>query len=129
MGLQETIGIQIISVEKGKAVVQLEVTEKVHQPFGYLHGGVSVVLAEHAASIGAAKSIEPGEIVFGLEINANHLASKKEGVIIATAEAVHLGKSTQVWEVKIRDEADKLICISRCTIAVKKKRNEKHGGE
>ncbi|EHC5296949.1 TPA: PaaI family thioesterase [Listeria monocytogenes] len=122
MGLQETIGIEIVSVEKGKAVVQLEVTEKVHQPFGYLHGGVSVVLAEHAASIGAAKSIEPDEIVFGLEINANHLASKQAGLVTATAEAIHIGKSTQVWEIKITDETEKLLCISRCTIAIKKKR-------
>ncbi|EBF5372453.1 PaaI family thioesterase [Listeria monocytogenes] len=122
MGLQETIGIEIVSVEKGKAVVQLEVTEKVHQPFGYLHGGVSVVLAEHAASIGAAKSIEPDEIVFGLEINANHLASKQAGLVTAIAEAIHIGKSTQVWEIKITDETEKLLCISRCTIAVKKKR-------
>ncbi|EFR86841.1 1,4-dihydroxy-2-naphthoyl-CoA thioesterase MenI [Listeria swaminathanii] len=122
MGFQETIGIEIISVEKGKAVIQLEITEKVHQPFGYLHGGVSVALAEHAASIGAANSIEADEIVFGLEINANHLASKQAGLVTATAEAVHLGKSTQVWEINITDENDRLICISRCTIAVKKKR-------
>ncbi|MBC1569983.1 PaaI family thioesterase [Listeria sp. FSL L7-1425] len=122
MGFQETIGIEIVSVEKGKAVIQLEITEKIHQPFGYLHGGVSVALAEHAASIGAANSIAPDEIIFGLEINANHLASKQAGFITATAEAIHLGKSTQVWEINITDENDKLICISRCTIAVKKKR-------
>ncbi|WP_099222823.1 1,4-dihydroxy-2-naphthoyl-CoA hydrolase MenI [Listeria costaricensis] len=123
MGLQETIGIQIISVEKGRAVCELEVTDKVLQPFGYLHGGISVALAEHAASLGAAKSIEPDQIVFGQEINANHLASKRDGKITAVAEAIHLGSATQVWKIDIRDENDRLICVSRATIAVRKKRN------
>lgn len=122
MAFHETIGIITEHLEKGKAILKLPVTEAVMQPFGYLHGGVSVALAEHAASMGASKMIAEDEIVFGLEINANHLASKQSGELTATALPIHIGKTTHVWEVKITDETNRLICISRCTIAVKKKR-------
>lgn len=123
VAFDQTIGIVTEYLEEGKAVLKLPITEAVLQPFGYLHGGVSVALAEHAASMAASKSIQADEIVFGLEINANHLASKQSGILTATALPFHIGKSSQVWEVKITDENNRLICISRCTIAVKKKRS------
>lgn len=121
-GLIELLGIKIVREEKGLMVMQLPVTEKVLQPYGYLHGGVNVVLAESAASLGAARQIEDDEITFGMEINANHIKTKQDGMIIATAKCRHQGRSTQIWEIEITDEEKDLVCLSRCTMAVKKKR-------
>jgi uncharacterized protein (TIGR00369 family) len=91
----------------------------VHQPFGLLHGGASVALAETVASTGAWLNCDQAnERVVGLEINANHLRAKREGVVTATATPVHVGRRTQVWEVRIADELGKAVCVSRCTIAV-----------
>nr|WP_050183053.1 hotdog fold thioesterase [Domibacillus robiginosus] len=118
------LGMEMIKVEKGCVVMKMPVDERTRQPFGYLHGGASVALAETAASIGAAALIDPrSEICFGLEINANHLKSKREGFVTATAVVVHHGKSTMVWSIEIKDEEGALICLARCTVAVKKKHN------
>ncbi|WP_411843585.1 PaaI family thioesterase [Salinicoccus sp. HZC-1] len=121
-GLVDLLGIEIVREEKGVMVMQLPVTEKVLQPYGYLHGGANVVLAETAASIGAARLIADDEITFGMEINANHIKTKQDGVITATAKCRHQGRSTQIWEIEITDEENDLVCLSRCTMAVKKKR-------
>ncbi len=87
----------------------MPVDERTIQPFGYLHGGASVALAETVASYGAAQLIDlEKEVCFGLEINANHIRAKQSGQVIATAEVLHQGKSTMVWDVKIRNEEDKL---------------------
>lgn len=96
----------------------MPVTPDHHQPLGYLHGGASVALAETVASIGAFFNCPPGKATFGLEINANHIRPKRDGVVTAIGAPLHIGKSTQVWEVRIVDEQERLICISRCTIAV-----------
>jgi uncharacterized protein (TIGR00369 family) len=97
----------------------MPVGPKVHQPFGILHGGASVALAETVASAGAWMNCDQSrERVVGLEINANHLRGKRDGMITATATPVHVGRRTQVWEIRIADEADKPVCISRCTLAV-----------
>ncbi|PKR83859.1 PaaI family thioesterase [Heyndrickxia camelliae] len=117
--LMEALGIEIKEVSDGKVVATMPVNEHTRQPFGYLHGGASVALAETVASLGAANSIDlENEICFGLEINANHIRSKRDGVVSATAEVVHKGKSTQVWQIHIKDEEGNLICLSRCTMAV-----------
>lgn len=117
--LINTLGMEIIEIGDGKVVATMPVDERTRQPFGYLHGGASVALAETVASVGAGSIIDPEtEICFGLEINANHIRSKREGVVTATAEVVHRGKSTQVWEIRITDEEKQLICLSRCTVAV-----------
>ncbi|MGE6257568.1 hotdog fold thioesterase [Heyndrickxia sporothermodurans] len=117
--LIDALGMEFVKVEKGKVVATMPVDERTRQPFGYLHGGASVALAETVASVGAAAIIDhEKEICFGLEINANHIRSKREGMVTAFAEAVHVGKSTHVWEIKIKDEEGKLICTSRCTMAV-----------
>lgn len=117
--LIDALGMKFIEVGKGKVVATMPVNECTKQPFGYLHGGASVALAETVASVGAAAIIDQEkEICFGLEINANHIRSKRDGIVTAFAEAVHIGKSTHVWEIKIKDEEDKLICTSRCTMAV-----------
>ena len=116
------LGIEIIEVGNGKVIATMPVNERTRQPFGYLHGGASVALAETAASVGAAALIDlKKEICFGLEINANHIKSKKEGIVTAVAEVAHRGKSTMVWDIRIKDEEGQLICISRCTIAIVQK--------
>lgn len=121
--LLASLGMETVKVEKGLVVMTMPVDERTRQPFGFLHGGASVALAETAASIGAGYLIDPDtEICFGLEINANHVKSKKEGIVTATASIVHHGKSTMVWNINITDEKKELVCLSRCTVAVKKKK-------
>ncbi|MEI3610553.1 hotdog fold thioesterase [Pseudogracilibacillus sp. SO10305] len=122
--LMEALGIEIVTLEKNRVVMTMPVDERTHQPAGYLHGGASVLLAETAASIGGFLNVneEEEEAVFGVEINANHLKSKREGVVTATATPIHIGRTTQVWNIDIRDEQDAKICISRCTIGVVKRR-------
>jgi uncharacterized protein (TIGR00369 family) len=89
------------------------------QQVGYLHGGISVVLAESVASLGTVLNIDASrQMAFGLEINANHLRPKRDGQLTAVATPVHRGRTTHVWDIKISDENDKLVCISRCTVAV-----------
>lgn len=117
--LIEALGIEIKEVSDGKAVATMPVDERTRQPFGYLHGGASIALAETVASVGASAIIDlKKEICFGLEINANHIRSKKDGIVTAVAEVLHRGKGTMVWDIKIRDEEENLICVSRCTMAI-----------
>ena len=117
--LLETLGIEFVDVGKERVVARMAVTPKVHQPFGLLHGGASVALAETVASAGAWLNVDQSrERVVGLEINANHLRGKRDGVVTAVATPVHIGRRTQVWQVRIADEHDKPVCVSRCTLAV-----------
>jgi 1,4-dihydroxy-2-naphthoyl-CoA hydrolase len=119
--LIDALGIEITSLEKGKVVATMPVDERTRQPFGLLHGGASVALAETVASVGAYELVDKEtEAVAGLEINANHVRGKREGFVTAIATVLHKGKTTMVWDVKIVDEEDQLICISRCTMAVLK---------
>ncbi|MCA0986458.1 hotdog fold thioesterase [Guptibacillus algicola] len=119
--LLEALGIEAVSLTKEKVVLQMPVGPSTHQPLGFLHGGASVALAESAASIGGSLHLNgENEAAFGMEINANHLRSKKDGIVTAIAEPIHIGRRTMVWEVKIVDEQEELICISRCTLAVKR---------
>lgn len=117
--LLTTLGIEITEKTKQRVVARMPVGPKVHQPFGLLHGGASVALAETVASLAGSLNVDPAkEGVVGLEINANHLRGKRDGVVTAVATPVHIGRRTHVWEVRITDEQDKLVCISRCTLAV-----------
>lgn len=117
--LMNSLGIEIIKLEKGKVVATMPVDDRTRQPFGLLHGGASVALAETVASIGAYELVDQStEAVVGLEINANHIRSKRDGLVTATGTVLHQGKTTMVWDIKIADEQGKLMCISRCTIAV-----------
>ncbi|MHC0039015.1 hotdog fold thioesterase [Pseudoneobacillus sp. C159] len=119
--LLNSLGIEIISLEKGKVVATMPVDERTRQPFGLLHGGASVALAETVASIGAYELVDKEtEAVVGLEINANHVKGKRDGMVTATATTLHQGKTTMIWEIRIVDEENQLICISRCTMAVLK---------
>lgn len=116
--LVQTLGIRLLEASPQKVVAELEVTPRVHQPFGFLHGGASVALAETVASIGAYLAAPEGYTSFGLEINANHLRSMQSGKITATGTPLHSGRTTAVWSIEIRDEQGRLVCISRCTLAI-----------
>ncbi|WP_175428259.1 hotdog fold thioesterase [Bacillus solimangrovi] len=118
------LGIEMVEVTKEKVIATMPVHDATHQPFGLLHGGASVVLAESVASVGTWNLIDQEtEAAVGLEINANHIRSKKDGIVTAIGTPLHTGKKTMVWDIKIYDEEQKLISISRCTVAVVK-RNE-----
>ena len=117
--LMGTLGIDIIEAEEGRVVATMPVDHRTHQPMGLLHGGASVALAETVASMGGFLLVDhENEAVVGLEINANHIKSKREGVVTATGSVLHKGKKTQIWEIRITDEDNELVCISRCTLAV-----------
>lgn len=116
--LLETLGIEVLEMTPYRVRARMPVTPRVHQPFGLLHGGASVALAETVASIGANLNCGEDQMAVGLEINANHIRSRRDGDVIAEALPLHVGRSTQVWEVRIVDENEKLVCISRCTLAV-----------
>jgi 1,4-dihydroxy-2-naphthoyl-CoA hydrolase len=118
-GLAVALGIEMVELSRERVVATMPVDDRTRQPFGLLHGGASIALAETVASFGAAVHIDRERFVaVGLEINGNHLRAKTEGVVRATAVPVHLGRSTQVWSVEIADEEGRLVCISRCTMAV-----------
>jgi len=113
-------GIELI--EQGEDYIRgrMPVDARTRQPFGLLHGGCSVVLAETLASIGANLCLDdPAVQAAGIEVNANHVRAVTEGWVTGTARPVHVGKATQVWEIRIVDERDKLVCISRLTLAVR----------
>ena len=97
----------------------MPVDERTRQPFGLLHGGASVALAETLGSMAGGLCVDAeNEMVVGLEINANHLRAAREGTLTGTARALHLGRTTQVWEIRIDNEAGKPVCVSRLTLAV-----------
>lgn len=97
---------------------RMPVGSKVHQPFGRLHGGASVVLAETVASVAGAMAVAEGKVTVGLDINANHVRAARNGYVYATAKAEQLGRTTQVWTIRVEDDAGKLVCLSRMTAAV-----------
>ncbi len=117
--LLETLNMEYVSIHEDELVMKMPVTPKHHQPMGLLHGGASVALAETVASVATLFNIDvKHKACVGLEINANHIRSKRDGFITATATPFHKGRTTMVWEIKLTDETDRLICISRCTMAV-----------
>lgn len=117
--LMATLDIELVEADKLRVVARMPVGPKVHQPHGVLHGGASVALAETVASYAGMLNVDPAkEQVLGLEINANHLRAKRDGIVTAVATPLHIGRRTQVWQVRISDEQDKPVCISRCTLAV-----------
>lgn len=116
-----TLGIEIDSAEKDLIVLSMNVEPRVHQYTGILHGGVSVVLAETAASIGAVLNSDLTQVTpVGIEINANHLRSVSKGKVIAEGRPVYHGRTLSVWQIEIKDEKQRLVCVSRCSIALKK---------
>ena len=122
-GLQGVLGIEIVSMTEDEVVATMPVDARTHQPFGILHGGASIALAETVASLGAANRIDRERFVaVGQEINGNHLRPKSAGVVTATGRPVHVGRSSQVWSIEIADEQGRLVCVSRCTMAIVERR-------
>lgn len=118
-GLAEVLGIEIVELTPSRVVATMPVDDRTRQPYGLLHGGASVALSETVASLGSIMNVDQERFrAVGLEINANHIRAKTEGMVRATATPIHVGRSTHVWSVQIVDEAERLICISRCTIAI-----------
>ena len=119
--------LNIIYTNVGDDFIEAEmpVCSFTHQPLGMLHGGASVVLAETLGSVAANFCVNEDSFCVGLDINANHIRSMREGKVIGRASPIHLGVSTQVWQINITDERERLVCSSRLTIAVQKKRNTK----
>ncbi|MGZ3612085.1 MAG: PaaI family thioesterase [Ktedonobacteraceae bacterium] len=113
------LDIKLVSAEKDKVVATMPIGPNHRQQVGYLHGGVSVVLAESVASLGTVLNIDASrQMAFGLEINANHVRPKRDGQLTAVATPIHKGRTTHIWDIRISDEMNKLVCISRCTVAV-----------
>ena len=117
--MSELLEMEFVQTSSEMMIVRMPITDKVKQPFGILHGGATVALAETAASIGTWLGIDQqNQIAVGLEINCNHLRPVPAGVITATATPLHRGRTTWVWDIRITDEQGKLTAISRCTVAV-----------
>ena len=118
-GLSDALGIEVLELSPERVVATMPVDDRTRQPFGILHGGASVALAETAVSLGAWRSIDRERFAaVGLEINANHLRAKRDGLVRIVATPVHRGRSTQVWTAEIRDEQERLVCVARCTMAI-----------
>lgn len=118
-GLADALGIEVVELTPDRVVATMPVDGRTRQPFGVLHGGASLALIETAASLGAWRSIDRTRFTaVGIEINANHLRGKSEGVVRVVATPLHRGRTTQVWTAEIRDETDRLVCAGRCTLAV-----------
>lgn len=119
--LISALGITIEEVTHERVTATMPVDERTRQPFGVLHGGASVALAETVASVGTYNLVDKEtEGCAGLEINANHIRSKSSGIVKAIGTPLHKGKTTMVWDIKIVDEEENLICVSRCTMAILK---------
>lgn len=113
------LGIEFVECGDDYITARMPVDARTHQPFGRLHGGASVALAETVGSVAASYCVDRSvSVAVGMEINANHIRPAYSGWVYATATAESLGRTTQVWSIRIRDEADRLVCISRLTVAV-----------
>ncbi|MEX0780617.1 MAG: hotdog fold thioesterase [Balneolales bacterium] len=116
----DVLEIEFLSIEKHVIKGVMPVKSTTMQPFGILHGGASVAFAETLASVGGWLALDDIEnyAVSGLEINANHIRKVSKGNVFGTGTALHVGRSTQVWDIKIHDDNNHLVCVSRCTLAV-----------
>jgi 1,4-dihydroxy-2-naphthoyl-CoA hydrolase len=117
--MADHIGIEFTEVGENYLKARMPVDHRTRQPYGLLHGGASAALAETIGSIASALVIDRTQYYcVGLEINANHIRGVREGYVFATAIPLHIGKTTHVWDIKIYDEQEKLVCVSRLTVAV-----------
>lgn len=114
----ERLGIEFLEVGPDHVRGRVPVDTRTVQPYGILHGGVSVVLAETLGSCGAAHACPPGHRAVGLDINANHLRAARGGWVTGEARPVHLGRTTHVWQIELRDDDGQLTCVSRLTMAI-----------
>ncbi len=115
----QVLGIRFTHMGEDSLSATMPVEPRTHQPYGLLHGGASVVLAESVGSTAGFLCVKkPDQMVVGVEINANHVRGKRTGIVTATARPVHIGGRTQCWDIRIEDEQDRTICVSRLTLAV-----------
>ena len=112
------LGVEMVELTPERVVLQVSVGPKVHQPYGILHGGVSALLAESAASIGGALNVGAEHIVVGTELNCSHLRSMSSGTLIATATPIRTGQRVHVWAIDLTDQEGRQICVARCTLQV-----------
>ena len=123
--LMETLEIEFIDAGEDFLVAQMPVNPRIHQPMGLLHGGATVALAESVGSAASMLFVNPEESeIRGIEISANHLRSKKEGIVFGTAKIIHKGRSLHLWEIKITDEEGKLISLCKLTNMVLQKKDK-----
>ena len=121
--MSEVLNIRFTEQGPGYLKATMPVCPATHQPYGLLHGGASAALAETIGSVASWMTIDrEKQICVGIEINCNHISGKKTGLVTATVSPLHIGATTHVWDIRITDEKDKLICISRLTVAVLKKK-------
>ncbi|HYL03173.1 MAG TPA: hotdog fold thioesterase [Dehalococcoidia bacterium] len=116
------LGIRITEIGPDYLRATMPVNERTHQPFGVLHGGASVALAETVGSMASTLCVDAEHLCLGQDINANHLRSISSGLVTATARPFHLGSRSHVWHIEIRDERERLVCVSRLTMAVVERR-------
>ena len=112
------LGIEFLEIGDDFITARVPVDHRTRQPYGVLHGGVSVLLAETLGSVGADFCTDVGVTILGLDINANHLKATTHGWVTGTARPVHLGRSTQVWQIDLRQESGALVCVARLTVVV-----------
>jgi len=122
--IMEQIGIQYTEIGENYVCGTMPVNHKTHQPMGLLHGGANCVLAESLGSIGSAILSGKENNITGIEINANHIKGKREGMVTGKAVLVHFGRTTHVWQIDITDEENKLVCTSRLTVLVVPKQKQ-----
>ena len=116
--IHELLNVEVLEADAARVVLRIPVTWKVHQPYGILHGGVSALLAESAASFGASLAAGRDRKVVGIELNASHLRSVSDGHLTATATPVRVGRTVQVWGITLTDDDERVICAARCTLSV-----------
>jgi 1,4-dihydroxy-2-naphthoyl-CoA hydrolase len=122
--LAQALGIEFTKVGDDYLEAKMPVDSRTHQPMGLLHGGASVALAETLGSVAAMCCVDvTKQFCVGLDINANHLRGVRSGFVTGVTKPVHIGKKTQVWEIKITDDMGELVCVSRITMAVLDKKN------
>ncbi|MDO6499218.1 hotdog fold thioesterase [Photobacterium sanguinicancri] len=122
--LVEHLGIRYTEFDDNSLSATMPVDARTHQPFGMLHGGASVVLAETLGSVAANMCVDEGLYCVGLDINANHIRPMRSGIVTGTTTPLHTGMTTQVWQIELKDERGRLICTSRITMAVLGKKAE-----
>lgn len=121
--MAEILGMKFVEIGEDSLKLQMPVNERTKQPYGLLHGGASAAMAETIGSVASSMCINnERQICVGMEINCNHLKGISKGFVVATAKPIHIGASSHVWDIRIEDEGNKLICVSRLTVAILKKR-------
>lgn len=117
--IADAIGLEVLTVEAERVTGKMPVDSRTHQPFGLLHGGASVVLAETLGSVGSHFLVsDQGKVAVGVEVNANHIRGVRSGWVFGEAKLIHRGGKMHVWNIEIKDEKERLVCTSRLTVMI-----------